>query len=223
MPNQLLVTDNSESTDIVVFVHGLMGSRLDMWPMERRFRRLGFQTWNWSYRSIGNPIEKHIDRLGKDLVQLDLKLDGCKFHLVTHSMGGIIARGVFDRHTFDKLGRVVMLAPPHGGSHVARKLTRWLGWVSPSLSQLSDKTGSFVNRLPNSLLENGIEFGLVEASKDRVIEPGKVMIPGFTEYVLVDGHHGILPWYRRAMDVAEKFVCHGSFECLTGDTSTLDH
>ena len=95
-----------------------------------------------------------------------------QLHLVTHSMGGIIARTMFADFEFQNLGRVVMLAPPHRGSHMARKLTPLVGWLSPSLEQLSDSADSFVNRLPNTLKQKEIEFGIIESTKDRVIEQG---------------------------------------------------
>lgn len=134
-----------------------------------------------------------------------------RFHLVTHSMGGIVARAVFNTWKFNKLGRVVMLAPPHAGSHIARRLSPWFSWLTPSLAQLSDECNSFVNQLPNTLLTNQIEFGLVEARRDRVVPAGSVVIPGYDDYAIVDGHHGILPSYRRTGELVENFLVGGTF------------
>ena len=154
----------------VVLIHGLGGSRLDMWPISKRLRNAGFVTKNWGYRSIGNRIETHAQRLTEFLSELKCPTG---FHLVTHSMGGIIARAAWAKHPSFHLERMVMLAPPHRGSHVARKLAPLFGWLTPSLKQLSDDQGSFVNRLPNPFLKSAIEFGIVESTKDRVIRPGE--------------------------------------------------
>jgi esterase/lipase len=51
------------SNDIVVLVHGLGGSRLDMWPLARQLRRRGYAVRNWGYRSVGQRIETHAARL----------------------------------------------------------------------------------------------------------------------------------------------------------------
>ncbi len=52
-------------------------------------------------------------------------------HLVTHSMGGLVARVYLDRHRPANLGRVVMLAPPNQGSEVADRLQHrfWFRWA----------------------------------------------------------------------------------------------
>ncbi len=202
----------SPNKETVVLVHGLGGTRLDMWPISRRLRKTGFQTWNWSYRSVGHRIETHANRLGRNLASLDREMAASRFHLVTHSMGGIIARKMFSDFRFRNLGRVVMLAPPHRGSHAARKLTPFVGWLTPSLAQLSDAPRSYVNCLPNSLEQNGIEFGILEANKDRVIAPGFVTLDGHCDFAQVDGHHGILGWYSETIERVENFLAHGRFD-----------
>jgi len=134
-------------------------------------------------------------------------------------MGGIVARAVFETWKFENLGRVVMLAPPHAGSHVARMCSPWFGWMVPSLIQLSDDRNSFVNRLPNSFLSNQIEFGLVEAKRDRVVPAGSVFISGYSDYATVDGHHGILPWYSRTSDLVSDFLTYGKFDATSRSNS----
>ena len=197
--------------EIVVLVHGLGGSRIQMWPIARRLKRLGYEVRNWGYRSLGNRVETHAKRLGMELTTLDSQVSGSKIHLVTHSMGGIIARTMFADFEFQNLGRVVMLAPPHRGSHVARKLTPYIGWLTPSLSQLSDSLDSFVNQLPNTLTQKGIEFGIVESTKDRVISQGGVHLEGYRDYANVAGHHGVLTWYRDTIRLVEDFLAQGKF------------
>ncbi len=200
-----------ENKDTVVLVHGLGGSRLDMWPISRRLKRAGFHVNNWGYWSVGNRIETHADRLAQQLLSIDRQLNEAKLHLVTHSMGGIIARTVFENFRFKHLGRVVMLAPPNQGSHAARKLNPWIGWLTPSLNQLSDDPKSYVNSLSNSLKLNNIEFGIVEAKKDRVIKPGGVFLDGHRDFSTVDGQHGVLTWYAHTIELVEKFLMTGSF------------
>ena len=199
--------------DVVTLVHGLGGNRFDMWPISRRLKRSGYRICNWGYRSVGNRIETHADRLATEMARLDAGMqDGGRIHLVTHSMGGIIVRKMLSHHDFENIGRVIMLAPPHQGSHAARKLKGYIGWLTPSLSQLSDSADSFVNQLPNSLQHNGIEFAIIESTKDRVIVQGGVHLDGYRDYARVEGHHGVLTWYSKTIRLVEDFLQHGKFQ-----------
>jgi pimeloyl-ACP methyl ester carboxylesterase len=202
---------SAPQNETVVLIHGLGGSRFDMWPIARRLRRLSFTVEYWGYRSFANRIETHAERLAVFLVDLDRRKPN-GFHLVTHSMGGIIARAAFAQFSLTNLKRVVMLAPPHQGSHAARKLAPYFGWLTPSLLQLSDDENSFVNGLPNSFRQNNLEFGIIESTKDRVIRPGFVELDGCADIASVVGQHGILTWYSRTLTLVENFLLHGKFE-----------
>ena len=205
------MNQTKQQQDIVVLLHGLGGTRLDMWRMAGRLKRLGFRVKNFGYRSVGNRIETHAERFGKFLTQLSENEAGATIHLVTHSMGGIITRTMLAENDFDCLGRIVMIAPPHKGSHAARKLNRYIGWLTPSLLQLSDVEDSFVNQLPNSLREKGLEFAIIESTKDRVIAQGKVILDGYCDYAQVNAHHGIAALYDETITLVEDFLVNGKF------------
>lgn len=192
--------------DKVLLIHGLCGSRLDMWPIAQRLRKQGRDVTNWGYRSLGNSIETHARRLAEWMDGFDQQNRNRKVHIVAHSMGGIIVRAMLEERVPENLGRVLMLASPHKGSHVARKLTPFLGWATSSLEQLSDVSDSFVNRLGNSFEERSVEFAIIEASKDRVIAPGKAIIDGYRDYAQVAGHHGVLPWYPSVIRMVESYL-----------------
>lgn len=197
-------------SETVILVHGLCGSRLDMWPLARRLGREGYRVLNWGYLSLLGRIEEYAQRLSS--VLLDAEASTERFHLVTHSMGGIIARKVLLEHDFQRLSRFVMLAPPNQGSFVARHLSPYLNWLAPTLHELSDSPESYVNRLGNPLLQRKVELGIIEASKDRVIAPGKVLLEGYSDLARVDGHHGILSWYPQTMQLVCNFLHCGRFE-----------
>ena len=205
------MNQTNQQPDIVVLLHGLGGTRLDMWRMARRLKRRGFTVKNFAYRSVGNRIETHARRLGAFLTDLSEQNPGTTIHLATHSMGGIITRTMLSDYEFDCLGRVVMITPPHKGSHAARKLNRYIGWLTPSLLQLSDVEDSFVNQLPNSLSDRGIEFAIIESTKDRVIEQGKVILDGYCDYAQVNAHHGIAAMYDETITLVEDFLVDGKF------------
>jgi pimeloyl-ACP methyl ester carboxylesterase len=207
-----------KTKELVVLIHGLGGTRIDMLPIARKLKKSGFQTRRWGYRSLGNRIETHANRLGIFLKKMESEQPRRKIHLVTHSMGGIITRTMLSQFQLDNIDRVVMLAPPHQGSHAARKLSPFFGWLTPSLKQLSDEPDSFVRNLPNPFENNQFDFGIVEAEKDRVIEQGSVLLDGYRDYAEVCGHHGILTWYSNTIQLVDNFLNHGRFNLTTVDS-----
>ena len=201
-------------SETVVLVHGLAGSRLDMFRVSKRLKKVGFSVENWGYWSLNTSIQVHADRLAEKVLALQNSPSVEKLHLVGHSMGGIIIRTMLAGGSVDqvsKLSRVIQLAPPNCGSHVATKFVPYAGWLTPSLGELSDRPDSFVNRLPNSFKDRGLEFGVVEATKDRVIRPDCVPLEGQRDFARVVGHHGILTWYPQTGELIERFLLTGSF------------
>ena len=195
----------------VVLIHGLGGNRSDMWRLERRLRCAGYQIRKIGYWSIGQRIEPLVERLKELLEEMENTSSVEGVHLVGHSMGGIIARGALADQRESKVKSLLMIAPPNQGSHVARQMAPWFGWMVPSLAQLSDAPDSYVNLLDQLVELDDLKLGIIEAEKDRVIARGAVLLNRPHEYCRVRGNHAILTWYLRTVQLAEKFIREGRF------------
>ena len=196
----------SRNQEAVVLVHGLAANRLVMWRIAQRLRKLGYHVKNYGYFSIARTIPDHANRLSKELIKFEEDPNTEQVHLVTHSMGCIIGRHLFNEQRFEKLGRWVMLAPPNGGSHAATFLSPYLERLCPPLPQLSDAPDSFVNQIADFRKINDIDFAIVEAAYDRVIDSSHVPLEGQSEYTVVKSHHGLLPWHPEAVEFVEQFL-----------------
>ena len=194
------------SRETVVLVHGLAAHRLVMWRIAKHLRKLGYHVKNYGYHSIFNTIPNHANRLSKALNKFEQDPNTERVHLVTHSMGCIIGRCLLTEKRFEKLGRWVMLAPPNRGSHAATFLSPYLARLCPPLPQLSDLPDSFVNQLGDFRKTNDVDFAVVEAAHDNVIEPSNVPLEGQSDYAVVDSHHGLLPFHQEAINFIEQFL-----------------
>ena len=191
----------------VVIVHGLASSRLDMYLIAERLRGSGYDVVNWGYPSTRKTIEHHGDALRARL-ELAVEAGRERLHVVAHSMGCIVSRCALQDSVPANFGRLVMLAPPNQGSFAARKLAPWLGWYSRTLAQLSDAEDSFVNQLPPP---SGVEFGVMAAERDRVIERSKTLLRGLRDFTIVNTGHGVMPWNRRVAELSHRFLVSGRF------------
>ena len=123
--------------DLVVLLHGLARTRFSMRPAEEALQARGFLTANIGYHSRSAPYEELAKTVWSAVAQYAGRFE--RVHFVTHSMGGIVVRELLARGMVERIGRVVMLAPPNHGSEAADGAGRfWLlrFVMGPALKQL---------------------------------------------------------------------------------------
>ena len=148
--------------DLVVFIHGL-NSRTEKSPgLLAMLRNEGFSTATFNYPN-DQPIADSAILLSGDLKQL-AEIDARrKVSLVTHSMGGLVARASVEDAALDpgNVGRLIMIAPPNHGSVLAG----WAKGVDVWEHTFGRKTGGPWARVRASIVD-----GLAEAADD--LNPG---------------------------------------------------
>lgn len=197
---------NPARREAVVLVHGLLATTLVMEGLARWLKPRFHRVVNWGYSSLWSPIERHARELADLLQKLDHECE--RIHLVTHSMGGIIARVALADFLPQRLGRLVMIAPPNRGSHVARRLAPYLGMICPPILQLTDEDQSFVCSLPPPAVE---ELGVIAAQTDFMVEPCSTRLGCERDYIVLPGLHSSLLWRQETARQVHHFLQHGTF------------
>lgn len=158
-----LITPNSKA-DCVILLHGLARTSHSMETMQNALQQENYHVVNINYPSRKKSIEVLSPAaINTGLVQCHLKHNE-KVHFVTHSMGGILIRYYLEHNKIERLGRIVMLAPPNGGSEVVDKLKKLPGFSFIN-GQAGSQLGTDVNSLPNKLSSPNCEVGIIAGTK----------------------------------------------------------
>ena len=190
-----------------MLVHGFGARPTFMRRLASSLKRKNLETECWGYRSLRVPIEDIADQFAEHLRSISDRFE--RVHLVTHSMGCIVARAALTKHSPNNLGRWVMLAPPNRGAYSADTWAWPLRLIFPPVKQLSTSADSFVNQLPQP---SNIEFGVIGASFDWIVRTKHTHLPGEQDHFMLPCIHSQLMFDRGAAKQIRHFLDHGRFE-----------
>lgn len=120
----------------VVYVHGLNSDPESGRQLIEQLRDDKVPSATFTYPN-DQPVQLSAQRLATELRQQQREHPGLRVALVTHSMGGLVARAVIEQPKWDcaSIERLIMIAPPNGGSrmaHFAVGLDLWEHFVQVS-------------------------------------------------------------------------------------------
>lgn len=201
--------------------HGRFGASMGL--LARAARRAGYATLAPSYphrRRLGDIA----DGLAPRVTAFENGFNG-PLHILTHSLGGLVARALIARHRPTRLGRVVMLAPPNAGSELAELLFRLR--IAPWLLGGSGAHLRTERLEADETLLGKIDFPVGVIAGDRALLPlpfnplprphdGKVSVAathvaGLTDHVTLPVTHTLMVYDRRVIAAAMAFLEKGSF------------
>ncbi len=213
--------------DTVVLLHGIGHSRWNMYWVERAMRKEGYEVVNITYPSLKHDIGTLSGLIHEELAVEKLWQKQGKVHFVTHSMGGLVTRRYLETYKSDipqeKLGRVVMLAPPNGGSEVADFLKNFppYKWsFGPAGQELA--TEARAKDLVKPYYELGIIAGskkwpyvvanfIVPGSHDGRVTVEKTKLDGMKGHVTLPATHSFISWKPSVHKQIIAFLEKGEF------------
>jgi alpha-beta hydrolase superfamily lysophospholipase len=209
--------------ETVVLLHGLGRTHRSMWPIAFAARMRGYRVINWHYRSLRRTIAEHAGDFARAVAPR--LASSPKVHFVTHSLGGIIVRQFLATHDLPNLGRVVMLAPPNGGSEVA-DILRDAPIVSCVKPVRELGTDGIARTLPPAHFPLGVIAGsrshiplfarwMKNVPNDGVVSVDRTRLDGMRDFVVLSRTHTFLPWSPDAIGQAMRFLESGRFSAVS--------
>ncbi|GIU23695.1 alpha/beta hydrolase [Shewanella schlegeliana] len=124
----------------VLFIHGMNGTARDFEPLIAKVDRKKYQVWVMNYPS-GLPIELLANGLNSLIKIIDYRYDVKTFHLVAHSMGGLVTQGYLDlcRNQLgcDDIASFTSISSPFGGVESAQSGVDYAPVVMPAWRDLA--------------------------------------------------------------------------------------
>lgn len=213
-----------EKPELVILLHGLMRKAGSMRTLARRLEEAGFETELVDYPSRSYPVEVLAEMTAKKIRSLNLH-EKKRVHFVTHSMGGILVRILLEKGDWPGLGRVVMLAPPNGGSELSDLLRKTpVLWriYGPAVLELSTGPQSIPRNLPKPYYDVGVIAGnrspnplfslLIKGPDDGKVAVAKARFDGMKDFVVIRRTHSFIMNSPEAARQTIHFLRHGKFE-----------
>lgn len=195
-----------DTRELVILVHGMGRSPASMWVLGRRLEADGYRVVNFGYRSTRGSVAELGARLGRRAAE---RTGGApRVHFVGHSLGTVIIRSMLAQAPPERVGRVVMMAPPNQGAASADRWAPVLGGVMPPIRELRTTPQSPARTLA---LPDGVEVGIIAGSRDRKVRVGETRLDGARDHVVIPSFHS---WMMNRSDVHRliaTFLRHGRF------------
>jgi len=213
----------SPAPSTIILLHGFAGLAIMNRPLAHRLRRLGYRPVEIGYDSWGQSLDRICACLEPQLSRLNGEET---VHIVAHSMGGLVARALIHRRRPARLGKVIMLGTPNGGSEVADFLDRtpWLrpvlGRAAPALithrpAAVDDLFGPVDYELGiiagDRPLMPGAASRLLPAPSDGKVSVASTRLAGAADHIILPLSHSMLPYHELAHRQISHFLEHGLF------------
>jgi pimeloyl-ACP methyl ester carboxylesterase len=207
-----------------MLLHGISRTSRSLKKMQAAIEAAEFATLNIGYASRSKTLERLAEDIHPAVNRFADETEG-SIHFVGHSMGGLLARVYLGRYRPKRLGRVVMLGTPNGGSEIADRLKDFLpyrAWFGPAGQQLGTIRDAALGAiLPPIDYPVGIIAGnrsvypvssvFLPKPHDGRVSVENTKLEGMIDHIVIGASHPWLPRNAMAIEQTIAFLKAGRF------------
>lgn len=202
--------------DVLVMLHGLGRTRRSLAWLGERLESDGHHIVNLDYPSTRRGLDDHVAQVREVVTHL---AGAARVSFVTHSLGGIIARGLLADVRWPAAltpVRMVMIAPPNGGAALARVLEGSMprlfeAVMGPSGRQISRGVPYPSPKIPFMVVAGSQRDGdglnpILKGDDDGVVTVEETRLQGMTEHLVVPAVHTMVMDHAQTRDAVRRFL-----------------
>ena len=222
---------SNQPKDKVVLVHGLGRSEKAMWLLAVRLEKQGFDVHRIDYDSIRRSPDEILNDVNEQISACCLgaaaegrrEKDAHKIHFVGHSLGGLVIRAYLQEQPPERLGKVVLIGTPNGGSPLVDKYGErwWARFFGPTTNALGTDETAFPSKLGDPDYPLGIIAGITPLSPfskdlpgddDGLVEVDATRVDGMQDFIILKASHGYMRYSPQVMRQVAAFLKAGKFD-----------
>jgi pimeloyl-ACP methyl ester carboxylesterase len=211
----------------IVLAHGAVVNGWEMGTLRRRLRKLGYEVRQFHYRSMSLGLDENVERL-RDFIAAT---EGDIVHVIGHSMGGVLARHVFEKMPDPRPGRLVAVGSPLTDCWVGRRFGRLHGPFGRCLTGRTVQ--DHLSRPAEPLWRGARDFGVLAgtfplgigrlfpelpAPSDGVVLLEETRLRGIRDHVTCRLNHFGMLFSRRCCRQMARFLATGKFGPADGNS-----
>ena len=219
----------------IVLIHGMGRSKYSLLGIGNFLKKHDFEVISYSYSSTKYSISELSAQFANFLTKLSLRKKDKNsppqnypaprdkestplvgplvgINILSHSLGGIISREAVDslKDSGIKFGRLVMLAPPNGGSKAANVGSKI--WPIPNIlkpiSELQNCKESAIHKIP---VPNNIDIGVIAGKYDKKVSVAESHIKNEKDHLVINASHTFIMNHKKTKEAVLNFLSSNKF------------
>lgn len=183
----------SEHSRPILLIHGFLGTRGSMLPLEERLVEDGFCVFSFNLGTLNTrDIRRSAFLIHRKIERILAQTTWDKIDIVAHSMGGLIGLYYIKKlGGADRVNKLVMMGTPYRGTWVALFGVAVLGLFSTSSWQLLPRS-RFLDELDQGSLPPTVEVYTLAAARDWLCPLPSTRMPGARAMTVPFGHSSLV-------------------------------
>lgn len=206
----------------IILIHGLFMHSIVMKFMENKFKKLGYDVFQFNHNSVRYSSEtlNNLNNLINEIGSSDIQLVG-------HSMGGLIARHYIEKFNDDRIKSIVTIGTPHKGSRLGKYLDN--SFLKPILgtsgkSGIVDDIKPWNGQVPMGCIAGIAKLGFNTVFKnlhrhdglnDGTVYLDEAIADNCHDSIIVNCSHTGMVYSSKVIDHCVEFIDTHQFKSLT--------